>query len=1083
MKTEKSNKLRGTVLFTVVCVMALLIIFLTGTLALATASSNRAHKSYSSSQANYTAKTAITGFTRALSTEKNVRDVIVNLGVNSNPAVIHPEIKITSGGNEDRSMGLVGYWDNNGDWVNNRITVERETEQDPARPTDPNARILKSQWMYDETKGKWVEAQRVKITATARVGKEESTVTAYLSKKPAGTIKPPSQNGSGGIKGLNAIGDGNFKNGGRYTGGYGLGLSTSGYRRLADGNWERIQYELLNSVELDTTLSFINADLYVTSGTFGINVNNSPEAPVSQTVVNGNMFVKNDSFVMIDYEMTSDFTQKEVPYLYVDGALGFASQCGIVTVEEREPYSHTSSAVAPYNVFCGTINANTNNYLIHGDLYLMDDTSTGKKYELKGENGAKIEVTAGENTFGGTNSSQLYKWAYDAVNRTKEQHESFGGSIYCNGNLTLGGGEIDGDVKVKGDLVIKDNTHVHGNVVVAGTFSGGGKLTVDGQLIANERGGYSESGNNNSAPPTYSSRDNHYHGPEEYRDGDWSALNIIEYPERSMLEWETGGKHQSKTTYQPTDILGNDTNTWEPIYYYYADDYCPGITLVKDNEGNIEYKYPDEEYDPDSYAEVKSVDEIIEDLINTDTATRDPDTLNVIEKWLKVDEGVKIAERRDLEKKFNVKIVVVKDAADQPKLDGDGNVIFRETSMRADKKSVLFDPNTNSILEDAEVPHYTKADYNGNDTGIDVGSVKKTYYRDNDGKEVSETVALAPPPDPGPTSAGDKYKKYNGEETYPENMTREKIYGTRTGTEYEGKFNPPTDNNTKIIKNIQEVRADLGLDPTTGGWEKYPESIENEDDRKKAERVAMENGVKKDTSVFDGDVIVDSCTLKGTFDNKTITINPQGKDIWVILEDYTFSNGGNILVDRFYTKPGDTTPTECGKVQFFIKGKLEANGSGGIVNKKIVDNSPLVINMASTPRLNTDFGMEFYGASDSSILLNNYFTLTGTFKCPYTDFEAKNHGYYQVKYTDEYGIDWANKSTGQTRGADQTGGKPTIIGNALFRNIIDTQNEFGLFYTETGQNNSGNGNNNNNPIVPIVDPDGDYWTFEFYSAT
>ena len=245
----------------------------------------------------------------------------------------------------------------------------------------------------------------------------------------------------------------------------------------------------------------------------------------------------------------------------------------------------------------------------------------------------------------------------------------------------------------------------------------------------------------------------------------------------------------------------------------------------------------------------------------------------------------------------------------------------------------------------------------------------------------------------------------------------------------------------------------------------------------------MENGVKKDTSVFDGDVIVDSCTLKGTFDNKTITINPQGKDIWVILEDYTFSNGGNILVDRFYTKPGDTTPTECGKVQFFIKGKLEANGSGGIVNKKIVDNSPLEINMASTPRLNTDFGMEFYGASDSSILLNNYFTLCGTFKCPYTDFEAKNHGYYQVKYTDEYGIDWSAKSTGQTRGADQTGGKPTIIGNALFRNIIDTQNEFGLFYTETGQNNSGNGNNNNNPIVPIVDPDGDYWTFEFYSAT
>ena len=62
MKTENRKTLRGSVLFTVICVMALLIIFLTGTLALASASSNRAHKSYASSQASYTARAAIDAF-------------------------------------------------------------------------------------------------------------------------------------------------------------------------------------------------------------------------------------------------------------------------------------------------------------------------------------------------------------------------------------------------------------------------------------------------------------------------------------------------------------------------------------------------------------------------------------------------------------------------------------------------------------------------------------------------------------------------------------------------------------------------------------------------------------------------------------------------------------------------------------------------------------------------------------------------------------------------------------------------------------------------------------------------------------
>ena len=47
---KKNNKVKGSILFTVVSVMAILIIFLMGTLVLATSASNRAHRTYSTSQ-------------------------------------------------------------------------------------------------------------------------------------------------------------------------------------------------------------------------------------------------------------------------------------------------------------------------------------------------------------------------------------------------------------------------------------------------------------------------------------------------------------------------------------------------------------------------------------------------------------------------------------------------------------------------------------------------------------------------------------------------------------------------------------------------------------------------------------------------------------------------------------------------------------------------------------------------------------------------------------------------------------------------------------------------------------------------
>ncbi|WP_294410924.1 hypothetical protein [uncultured Ruminococcus sp.] len=1143
MKTEKNNKLRGTVLFTVVAVMALLIIFLTGTLALATASSNRAHKSYSSSQASYTAKTAITGFTRAMETSEDIRNKIISLGIDGNPAVIHPSLTFRNGASQDKTIGLVGFWGDDGVWHDNQITVERETVQDPADPTNPDARIAKTEWVYydpndyhefgpngEVLEPRWVQIERVKITATARVGREESTVTAYLTKMPGVgeetediTITTPPSNPrthTGGIKGLNTVGDGVFHNGGRYTGGMGIGLTGDGVK---DG--ERIQYILDNSVELDTTLSFFNADVFMKTGTFGINVNQADDIPVSQTVINGSLLLQNDSFVELDYEMKHDFTQKQIPYLYVNDALYFESQCYIVTYKgENKQFNHTSGAPAsPYNVFVGTINARNNNYLLHGDLYLMDEYKSGQFYELNNK-GNIVKVEKGNNYFGGDNqnNSQLYKWAYDTVNKTQSQNKSEGGNIWCNGNLNLlGGGEYDGSVRVKGDCVIRNSTHIHGDLVVGGKLDVSGNLTVDGHVYCDDITGYSADGNNNNNQvPTYKKVENKYHGPDEYKpaegeDADWSGIKMMEYPERTMFKWHTNDHVNS--SYQPTDIKGDDAKGfWGDLYYPWNDDYCPGIKMCKDESGIVEWFYPDETFDADEYAEVKDVDQILESLLSSSDVIRDADTLAVLDKWLKLDSVEQ--DRWDLKKTDNVLKKPVLDEADQPKRDADGNVIYRETSIKTEKKSVMLDPESGLPLENAEVPHFTRADYDNNDTGEDVGSQRYTYYRDSDRQIVSESIATAPPPDPGETiDPAQKIQKFtgSGQTTYPDRMKRENIYGSYEGGDYEGQFTPAGDD--KIIKTIQEVRVDLGL-KQNGAVTDYPNTLagaagdtvaallEETNGTSKASAIAIENNKKMNassTSIWNDNVITGSCVIKGNlqgaemtaekgnYPGRIININPQGKDIWVVLDGVTTDGEVEIHVDRFYKAPGEAVAKECGKVKFFVKGTLSGDKIA-IVDKKIVDNQPLEINMVT--HTNTDFGIEFYGEDDSYIELKNPSTLCGTFKCPYTDFSNTDNGKYKVHYVDEYGNDWSLKGNGQQRGDDQTGGKPVIIGNALFRDVIETKNNFAIFYTETGQtgntgddtgddDNSGTGGETHTETRVIRAATGEKWFFEFYSAT
>lgn len=410
MKIIKNRKMKGTVLLTVVSIMTLMIIFMTTTLVLANAANKRAHRSYSSSQAEYTARAAIEAFTASME-----RDPGIVAAVQDMTTTVHPTVTI--GDATGHSLGYVGYYDSSGNFVNNAIEVEKIGNTYVRADLDGSGE-------------KWTPVDVVKISATARVGKEEKTVSAYIRKR--GSKK--SSTGTK-VKGLNTAGDAKFPNGKVITGGLGVGLE----------NFRTSQYEMRNEMTIDTTLSFINGGLEVKTSTFKINV----ETKESETIIMGDLTVANNEFVNLKYDPSgTTFTPQTTPYLFVYGNIA-GSQLNVKRTE--------GSVDQPYNIFAKSVNLSESPFQINSiaDFYLYDETASSK---------------IGDDSAGGSN---LYSWTASLMDGSI-QHHPHGGSVYSMGNVEIGGITINGDVRVNKNLTINNPSNkvtVKGDIVCKGALN------------------------------------------------------------------------------------------------------------------------------------------------------------------------------------------------------------------------------------------------------------------------------------------------------------------------------------------------------------------------------------------------------------------------------------------------------------------------------------------------------------------------------------------------------------------------------------------------------------------------------------
>lgn len=474
MKTEKKRSFRGAVLLTVVSVMSLLIVFLTSTLVLATAANNRAHKSYSSSQASYTARAAIDSILAAAKQ------------------------------NEDFAIAMNSLKD--GESFDVDVNMESSATGIGKVDSAKIAYAGKKQF-YDASKQEWVERTLVSITADVTSGGETKTVTAYaLHDCP----KPSVDNIDGGFKNVGSASTSNhtIAYGGTY-----LGIGMSAGQRYYQGDYHLPGGQIVSLNDKlylnrkddqpgaigdlgDGTIGYLpnmpetsDADQIVT---YSFGNEGCLEAPV---VINGNLYANTKTEIYFPdistglsvwgnmkfqnpsnftlsanpnlyYYKTTDYIMapnslKNVPYIYVDSL--FESNTSSL--------NFNADGAFPLNMFCGSVNLR--NVSIGADIYCQDSNKTS--------------------VLSGDANTSLYKWSDSVINKSSYLDSTMSGNFYSKGSAivkdTNNWVTINGDMVIEGDLEVTGKLKVTGSLVVGGTLKCDGELDVAGSIAADSATG------------------------------------------------------------------------------------------------------------------------------------------------------------------------------------------------------------------------------------------------------------------------------------------------------------------------------------------------------------------------------------------------------------------------------------------------------------------------------------------------------------------------------------------------------------------------------------------------------------------
>lgn len=467
MNDQKKRKFKGSVLFTVVFVMSILIVLLFGTLTLAYATNSRSHVNYSSAQTGITSRLVTESAIKAISGNEDYAKAIADLNASSAP--LNVKIGLSSD-NSDAALGTMGHGEDSHD-IYAEIAYAGKKEY------------------YDVDKKTWQQRDLLRFTSTVSQGGVDKTSTAYVLKHFKKDNTGGSSGGAGFVTTAGAVFDCQTS---LYGGSYVnlpdwdndaifAAYKTSDadelkfYEELSSLSEAERGFPELNSSSLSTTSLWLNnaggimeADTYIYnnvvpnnwSGFYfpdkdtGITIWGDLYAPATNTrdhlkCREGESLKKYDARKAAPADLKQiDFN--EIPYIYVNGKIhggdGFAIELGNTT----DPF--------PLNVFCGSIDTSnlTNGVGIAADIYCMDKNVTNK--------------------IGSTGTTTLYSWTASVLNGGEPSITGnyVSGTICSNSDLELTNITVNGDVRVNGKCTISGNVTIKGNIVcneLAGDFS------------------------------------------------------------------------------------------------------------------------------------------------------------------------------------------------------------------------------------------------------------------------------------------------------------------------------------------------------------------------------------------------------------------------------------------------------------------------------------------------------------------------------------------------------------------------------------------------------------------------------------
>lgn len=473
---KNRQKLKGSVLFTVVAVMMVVLVFVMSALTIAGATSRRAYSDYAKAQTQYTARSAI-------------------------------DATITYLQDSTEFARKVKTLNNTGDSFD--VTVSYESSDGSKDDITVKVELVAKNYAY--TDGETHDV--VTITASSSLLDENSSVSLFLLKDSPGSS-------SGGFSNaLTTLGSFNPRSG-KITsyGGTSVNLNVDDGLNPSD---DPMKITESNGAAYSGNLIF-NSSIKVANGKpifrFDKDIYGTPQGMVVYGDFDLDGTQSEAKFISeVDYTGVTDVEYSEVPYLFIDG-----------TFDLSDGVTEVGSANSGFNIFCNQfLYGSQNNRQVYADTYIWNSDPNYDSliqkfkdyndfaydyYNYTGERGHNYTRFYGDmfmssysynfnenNKFvskiGNDGGTQLLQWAGSIVNG--ETSKEYGGNIFTKGSLSFSGqSTINGDVTAEQGVYMSNmRTNPWGwemreAVRINGRLTVGGVLFIDNQ---NGRNSYVES--------------------------------------------------------------------------------------------------------------------------------------------------------------------------------------------------------------------------------------------------------------------------------------------------------------------------------------------------------------------------------------------------------------------------------------------------------------------------------------------------------------------------------------------------------------------------------------------------------------